>query len=39
MIHRTMLLSGFLLIGQGSALVGQPDQPSIEVYKSATCGC
>jgi hypothetical protein len=34
-----MLISGLLLIGQGGALIGQPDQPSIEVYKSATCGC
>ena len=39
MMYRTMLLSGLLLIGQGGALIGQPDQPSIEVYKSATCGC
>jgi hypothetical protein len=39
MTYRAIVISGLLLTAQTSPLIGQPDQPTIEVYKSATCGC
>lgn len=39
MIYKTILTIGILLVVHVSMVVGQQAQPTIDVYKSATCGC
>ena len=39
MIYQSISIVGLLLILQVGLLVGQQAQPTIDVYKSASCGC
>ena len=39
MTPKAILIVGLLLVVQIGLVVGQQEQPTIDVYKSATCGC